>query len=307
MDAGDLLIRVGQDLVRLKPNSEMETIEGFFNQIDSIDQFALSEEDIQTWRAALAKVSGGNGIELAQAESQSTDGTVSDASNAAQESTVIAKVSGISGTAQVIRQGLLMTLSVGDPIYLGDVISSQSNSKVNLFVVKSDAVESTGTGVTIGESTRMMVTGQFVQIDQSSRIFEVNLKVDAGAVSVDASKAPNLNIQVQVPQGQIQVPANGLQVSVETQSGQAMVNVPASTAANVGAVATVGVINASGQVARLQVGQAPVAVNFQDVQAQPQAVAVPAASSTQGAAGSQTVPAASVASQQSAAAAGGSR
>jgi len=171
VDAGDVLVRVGADLVRLKANGEMETVEGFFDQAGLIDDYALTDEQVLRWRGALGLVISG-GVEVAQAQtssqtpsattSVSSDAGTSDTAAPSLENTVVAKVAGISGSAQVIRQGVLTTLSVGDAIYLGDIISSQANAKVNLNVVKADAPNSLGPGVTIGESTRMMVTGQFV-------------------------------------------------------------------------------------------------------------------------------------------------
>jgi hypothetical protein len=123
VDAGDMLVRVGADLVRLKANGEMETIEGFFDQAGSVEQFALTDAETLNWRAALAKVvSGGTEIAQAQTESTSTDVAAADPSIPSLEGTVIAKVSSISGSAQVIRQGILMTLSVGDPVYLLSLI-----------------------------------------------------------------------------------------------------------------------------------------------------------------------------------------
>ncbi|MFY8055003.1 MAG: hypothetical protein ACOVNN_06505, partial [Limnohabitans sp.] len=198
VDAGDVLVRVGADLVRLKANGEMETIEGFFDQAGLLDQYALTDEQVLRWRSALGMVISG-GVEVAQAQvpsqtvtdaqspssAVSSDAGTSDAAAPSLENTVVAKVTGISGSAQVIRQGVLTTLSVGDAIYLGDIISSQANAKVNLSVVKADAASSVGPGVTIGESTRMMVTGQFVPAEQSNnKVFELSLKVDAGAVAV---------------------------------------------------------------------------------------------------------------------------
>ncbi|MFY8178244.1 MAG: hypothetical protein ACOVKR_02475, partial [Limnohabitans sp.] len=156
LDAGDILVRVGSDLVRLKPNGEMETVEGFFDQSGWVEASQLPDEVTQAWRAALGRVISGN-VEVAQAATPvetTTDVNPVDLSNPSPESTVIAKVTSISGSAQVIRQGVLMTLSVGDSVYLGDIISSQSNSKVNLNMTKSDLGSTSGTGVSIGESTR---------------------------------------------------------------------------------------------------------------------------------------------------------
>ena len=262
VDAGDVLVRVGADLVRLKANGEMETVEGFFDQAGLVDDYALTHEQVLRWRGALGLVISG-GVEVAQAQTPSastavsSDAGTSDAAAPSLESTVVAKVAGISGSAQVIRQGVLTTLSVGDPIYLGDIISSQANAKVNLNVVKADAANSVGPGVTIGESTRMMVTGQFVTAEQSNnKVFELSLKVDAGAVAVDPHPRTDLSIQVQVPQGQIQVPTNGINVKVENQTGQTAVNLPSTADGNAAAVASVAIVGANGQVSQLQVGQA---------------------------------------------------
>jgi len=66
-DAGDVLVRVGADLVRLKANGESETIEGFFDQAGLIDDYALSNEQVLRWRGALGLVISG-GVEVAQAQ-----------------------------------------------------------------------------------------------------------------------------------------------------------------------------------------------------------------------------------------------
>ena len=162
LDAGDHVLQLGRDLLRVKPNGDMERIEGFFNDAGEFTDTSLPAEVMAQLRLALNDV-GEGAFKVAQAATN----TATDASSTSDATTIpldvpIAKVAQASGSVLVIRNGLPVSLTVGDNIYLGDAIETQPNSQVKLNFFKVDDASAPPNSVTVGAATRVIVNGQTI-------------------------------------------------------------------------------------------------------------------------------------------------
>ena len=238
---GERIFQVGRDLVRVKADGQIETIEGFFDVSEMLALNDLPAEVLAQWQAAMGQVEH-TGRLVAQAAGETATATDAGAGNvgsnagagaaanpegnaagaapaatdaaAAPVGVPIAKVAEASGGAQIMRNGAVLSLSVGDDVYLGDVISTQANSKVKLNFVKVGENTLSSSAATVGAASQVTVMGQVLTVD-NARIFQANLKVDTGTVAVDKVTVQDVRVQVETPVGRVPVPADGLNVTVQ--------------------------------------------------------------------------------------------
>lgn len=121
-EQGCLLIRDGQDLLRIHPSGEIERVEGWFDDLSVADVGKLIPEHLEQIRA-LIEGGRGNNLQVAQAqvgqEQVQTDAGPSTPVPELGADAIVAKVAEVSGNATVLRNGSILQLRFGDAIYLG--------------------------------------------------------------------------------------------------------------------------------------------------------------------------------------------
>ncbi len=225
-EMGCQLVRDGQDLLRIYPDGRVERVEGLLEGLDLAQleqQFPAQLAQLQAWIAGLREPE--NAFQLAQAEVNDPVNPPNTPSETPAPSAdkLVARVAEISGSATVVRNGLVIQLNFGDPIYVGDIVSTADNAKLKLTLIDNSQPTPSASSALLGDQTRVLVSGQMVAVD-SSKFFQVNLNVDAGNLAVDKSSNPQMQIQVFTPAGQLPVPVNGLNVQVQSQTGQTAVS-----------------------------------------------------------------------------------
>lgn len=258
-EMGCQLVRDGQDVIRIYPDGRVERVEGLLEGLDLVQL----EQQFPAHLAQLQALLNGQHepealFQLAQAE---VTGPVSAADTPSETPApsvdkLVARVAEISGSATVVRNGLVIQLNFGDAIYVGDIVSTADNAKLKLTLLDTSQPNRPGSSALLGDQTRVLVTGQLIAAD-NTQLFQVNLNVDAGALSVDKSSNPGMPIQVLTPAGQLPVPQNGLNVTVQSQTGQTAVSTllpPSASSAN---AASTKLIAADGNTNTLQLSTTP--------------------------------------------------
>ncbi|MEY4440334.1 MAG: hypothetical protein RIQ36_1798, partial [Pseudomonadota bacterium] len=258
-EMGCQLVRDGQDVIRIYPDGRVERVEGLLEGLDLVQfeqQFPAQLAQLQALITGLHEPEASFQLAQAEVNSPAIASDIPSETPAPSVDKLVARVAEISGSATVVRNGLVIQLNFGDAIYVGDIVSTADNAKLKLTLLDTTQPNRPGSSALLGDQTRVLVTGQLIAVD-NTQLFQVNLNVDAGALSVDKSSNPSMQIQVFTPAGQLPVPQNGLNVTVQSQTGQTAVStlLPAST--NTANAATTKLIAADGNANTLQLSTTP--------------------------------------------------
>lgn len=233
IDQGARLLRSGQDVLIVHANGEVERIEGLVPELQALIQ-AGGEwgEPLQAlWQQVVDPA-----VQMAQTATPDApapaDGAAAavpataDAAPAQARvaaSTPIAKVAEVFGIVQVVRNGEILVLSAGADIFLGDVVSTQANSRVKLQFNVAGAGEQ-GNSALIGDQSKVTVNGQVENKPGGQmEVTQINLKVDGGTVNVDRPSTQEVQVQVTTPSGRVEVPQVGVTIAVQAETGQTAV------------------------------------------------------------------------------------
>ena len=222
---GALILRSGNDLLLQGVDGRVERIADFFD-LNELLHLELQNGDLaDIWRSILGLVDPEPGRLYAQANTGSTSDSPSPIASRA-----VAKVSEVFGVVQVVRDGETLLLSVGDDVLLGDVVSTQADSRVKLDFFGASAGADAANSTLIADQTKVSISGQ---VDSSAatgnQITQITLKIESGTLTVGQSAASRIAIQVETPSGRVEVPQVGLVVSIQPESPQPTFQVPRSS------------------------------------------------------------------------------
>lgn len=285
VESGDKIFRQGHDLVRLTPAGDVIRVEGFFDLADQLTSENVELDATLSWLLAQSQFPAGQKV-LAQANSAAVTDAADDALVLSNDK-LIAKVAEVVGSVAVIRNGTVVQLTTGDGIYLGDVVTTQTNSKLKIIFASPDTNAPSTGSAEIADMTRVMVSGQLIATE-TGKYLQANLKVDTGNVSV-ANVSADVRVLVDTPAGQVTVPPAGLNVSVQGDTAQTKISLPT------GAQAAVPVVYANGQTGQISVGQEATVIAPQQTNVAAQAVPQSTSAGTQPAAGTTAAQAATTA------------
>jgi hypothetical protein len=259
-EQGCLLIRDGQDLLRIHPSGEIERVEGWFDDLNVADFGKLIPEHLEQIRA-LIEGGRGNNLQVAQAqvgqEQVQSDAGPSTPVPELGADAIVAKVAEVTGNATVLRNGSILQLRFGDAIYLGDVITTDATAKIRFSLVDSTQPNQPQSSATLSDQAQVLVTGQIVN-SAGNNFVQVNLKVNSGVLSVDKPTNASVDVQVQTPAGQLAVPQTGLNVVIQATTGQTSVSTNPAQGTVSSAPATTNLLASDGSAASLQLSTSPI-------------------------------------------------
>jgi hypothetical protein len=262
LDTEGLVFQQGSDLVRINADGQTERIDGFFGSLGGFAELELLfPEQLAQLKARMDGARASESFQLAQAQPLDSD-VQTDSGQATpipKADALVAKVAEVSGTATVVRNGTVLQLNFGDAIYIGDIVTTDSNAKIKLTLIDAAQPDRAGNSAQLGDQTRVMVTGQIIAAD-AGNFFQVNLKVDGGVLSVDKPNDTAIQVQVYTPAGQLPVPQTGLNVVVQANTGQTAVSTLSPPISGTSSAVSANVIGVDGNPSQLQLSTTPVVI-----------------------------------------------